>query len=58
MIEMIRQGLKADGIDVSTSKLCQWFEVPRRSNRRNYNQREVFEVFEREGFLPVFMEDM
>ena len=31
MIETIRQGLKADGIDVSMSKLCQWFEVPRRT---------------------------
>jgi putative transposase len=31
VIETIRQGLKADGIHVSMSKLCQWFEVPRRS---------------------------
>ena len=31
MIETIRQGLKADGIHVSISKLCQWFEVPRRT---------------------------
>lgn len=31
MIEAIRQGLKADGFDVSISKLCRWFEVPRRS---------------------------
>jgi putative transposase len=31
MIETIRQGLKADGYDVSISKLCRWFEVPRRS---------------------------
>jgi putative transposase len=31
MIETIRQGLKADGIHVSMSKLCQWFEVPRRT---------------------------
>ena len=31
MIETIRQGLKADGIDVSMSKLCQWFGVPRRT---------------------------
>lgn len=31
MIETIRQGLKADGIHVWTSKLCQWFEVPRRT---------------------------
>ncbi len=31
MIETIRQGLKADGIHVSLSKLCQWFEVRRRT---------------------------
>src|SRR5690348_7371707 len=31
MIETIRQGLKADGIEVSMSKLCQWFGVARRT---------------------------
>ena len=31
MIETIRQGLKADGIHVPISKLCQWFAVPRRT---------------------------
>lgn len=31
MIEAIRQGLKADGFDVSISKLCAWFGIPRRS---------------------------
>ncbi len=31
MIEMILQGLKADGIKVSISKLCEWFAVPRRT---------------------------
>ena len=31
MIETIRQGLKAEGIHVSINKLCQWFEVPRRT---------------------------
>ena len=31
MIETIRQGLQADGITVSISKLCRWFEVPLRS---------------------------
>ncbi|MGC1816320.1 MAG: IS3 family transposase [Casimicrobiaceae bacterium] len=31
MIETIRQGLKADGIHVLISKLCQWFAVPRRT---------------------------
>lgn len=31
MIETIHQGLKADGIHVSINKLCQWFEVPRRT---------------------------
>ena len=31
MIETIRQGLKADGFDVSISKLCRWFNVPRRT---------------------------
>ncbi|ANN76067.1 integrase [Bordetella flabilis] len=31
MIEMIRQGLQADGITVSIAKLCRWFEVPRRT---------------------------
>lgn len=31
MIETIRQGLKADGFDVSISKLCRWFDVPRRT---------------------------
>jgi len=25
MIEMIRQGLKEEGFNVSISKLCQWF---------------------------------
>lgn len=31
MIETIRQGLLEDGFDVSISKLCGWFGVPRRS---------------------------
>ena len=31
MIETIRQGLQAEGITVSISKLCRWFGVPRRS---------------------------
>ena len=31
MIETIRQGLKDDGFEVSISKLCRWFEVPRRT---------------------------
>ena len=31
MIETIHQGLKEDGIEVSINKLCQWFEVPRRT---------------------------
>jgi transposase-like protein len=31
MIETIRQGLEADGFDVSISKLCRWFNVPRRT---------------------------
>ncbi|KGD54892.1 putative transposase [Burkholderia pseudomallei] len=30
MIETIRQGLKEEGVTVSISKLCRWFEVPRR----------------------------
>ena len=31
MIETIRQGLKQEGFDVSVSKICQWFGVPRRT---------------------------
>jgi putative transposase len=31
VIETIRQGLKEDGFDVSISKICQWFAVPRRT---------------------------
>jgi putative transposase len=31
MIEGLRQGLKDDGVAVSISKLCQWFNVPRRT---------------------------
>ena len=31
MIEMIRQGLKQDEFEVSISKLCRWFEIPRRA---------------------------
>jgi putative transposase len=31
MIEAIRQGLKEDGFEVSISKLCAWFGVPRRT---------------------------
>lgn len=31
MIEAIRQGLKDDGVDVSISQLCRWFEVPKRT---------------------------
>jgi hypothetical protein len=31
VIETIHQGLKADGIHVSMSKLCQWFGVSRRT---------------------------
>ena len=31
MIEAIRQGLKQDGFAISISKLCWWFEIPRRT---------------------------
>ena len=31
MIETIRQGLKAEGLEISISKLCRWFEVSRRT---------------------------
>ncbi len=31
MIVAIRQGLKEDGVDVSISRLCRWFDVPRRT---------------------------
>lgn len=31
MIETIRQGLQQDGFNVSISKLCQWFDMPRRA---------------------------
>lgn len=31
MIETIRQGLEEDRFKVSISKLCQWFEMPRRT---------------------------
>jgi putative transposase len=29
MIKTIRQELKQDGFNVSISKLCRWFEIPR-----------------------------
>jgi len=31
VIETIRQGLKQDGFDVAVSKICQWFDIPRRT---------------------------
>lgn len=31
MIEAIRQGLKADGFEVSVAKLCRWFGIARRT---------------------------
>jgi putative transposase len=31
MILGIQQAMKADGVEVSTSQLCRWFEVPRRT---------------------------
>ena len=31
MIEVIQQGLKEDGYEVSIAKLCRWFGVPRRT---------------------------
>ncbi|WP_244126577.1 hypothetical protein [Burkholderia gladioli] len=31
MIETIHQGLKEEGVVVSISKLCKWFDVPRRT---------------------------
>lgn len=31
MIETVRQGLEAEGFKVPMTKLCRWFEVPRRS---------------------------
>ena len=31
MIVSLQQGLKADGVVVTTSQLCRWFEVPRRT---------------------------
>lgn len=40
MIEAIRQGLKADGFDVSIARLCRWFEVPRRTVYYRVRRRE------------------
>lgn len=31
MLTLVQQGLRDDGIDVSVSRLCRWFGVPRRS---------------------------
>ena len=31
MIETVQQGLKAEGHQVSIQKLCEWFEMPRRT---------------------------
>jgi len=31
VIKTIRQGLEEDGFKVSISKLCQWFDLPRRT---------------------------
>ena len=31
MIRSIQQGLAADGITVPVTKLCRWFDVPRRT---------------------------
>ena len=31
MIATVLQGLEAEGIEVSMTKLCRWFEVPRRT---------------------------
>ena len=31
MIQTVKQGLEAEGVKVPMTKLCQWFEVPRRS---------------------------
>ena len=31
MIVAIRQGLMEEGVDVSISRLCRWFDVPRRT---------------------------
>jgi len=31
MIESIQQGLKDDGIEVPVTKLCDWFDIPRRT---------------------------
>ena len=31
MIQTVKQGLESEGVKVSTVKLCQWFEVPRRT---------------------------
>ena len=31
LILRLQQGLKQDGVTVSVSQLCRWFEVPRRT---------------------------
>lgn len=31
MIVAIRQGLNEEGVDVSISRLCRWFDIPRRT---------------------------
>ena len=31
MIASVRQGLLDEGVDVPLSRLCRWFEVPRRT---------------------------
>ena len=31
MMLSLQQGFKSEGVDVSMSQLCRWFEVPRRT---------------------------
>ncbi len=35
MVQTVNQGLEAEGVKVPTTKLCQWFEVLRRSPTKN-----------------------
>ena len=56
-LAFLRSRLMA-GLDVSAGVARPRLFLGRKSNRRNYNQDEVFALFERHGFCMVFMEQL
>lgn len=57
-INFLQNGLNADLEDSFQTGMVRRLFFARQTRGRNYNQEEIFEIFKRQGFCKVFMEEL